>query len=65
MSTQIIARWTDEKGDNTLSGIVLAVNPLKVISTSGSGVITVPDGADIFRPARPEMIFVSKAADYR
>lgn len=62
---QVVAKWADEKGENRLVGLVWQTAPLMVLSLGGGGFVTVPDDADVFRPSRPEMVFVAKAADLR
>ena len=59
---QVIAKWTDEQGQNTLNGTT-TTNPLELVSFSGYGIVSIPADANCYRPHRPVMVFVGKASD--
>jgi hypothetical protein len=65
MNRHLIAKWTDERGDNVVSGIVRGYAPLVLTSVYCGDTVQIPDGADVFRPHRPAMEFVAKAGDLK
>lgn len=51
MKAYRIAKWTDERGDNTVAGFVVSTTPHYAIeSLFGSGTVLIPEGAAIYRP---------------
>lgn len=55
---QLAAMWTDEKGDNIVNGPIFKADPLQIVSSQGRGIVTIPKGAKLYRPARPQAIEV-------
>lgn len=73
MNDQLIAKWTDERGDNVVNGTVVedpqkmrdagvsiagddGTDGLVLVSFAGHGLVRIPEGAELFQPARPEMV---------
>jgi len=59
----LCARWSDERGANTVAGVVRSTRPLRLLSP-GSGLVTIPDHAAVYQPARPTMRYLGTARAY-
>lgn len=46
----LVARWSDETGENTIAGVVKQCAPLVVLSVGGYGLVQVPSGAELSVP---------------
>jgi hypothetical protein len=55
-----VAKWTDEHGENHVAGLILSTEPLVLFSLK-YGEVTVPKGADLYRAAQPEAVWVGVA----
>ncbi len=53
---QRIARWKDARGEHTVNGVATTLDGrFAIVSFGGYGVVAIPDGAEVFRPAIPTM----------